>query len=138
MPKTIRVAITGGPRAGKTTMSKQFEDKGYQVRHTDDLISGSDWSEASHQASFWFALPGPLCIEGVSVPRALRKWLNRCDAKPIDKLYVLEGGMAAQTDRQKFMSKGIDTVLKEILPRLQARGVEIITLPVGQREVSIN
>ena len=132
-----RVAITGGPRSGKTTLSGQFLDRGYTVKHTDDLIGNWDWSEASHQASHWFNLPGPLCIEGVAVPRALRKFLARCDAKPLDRLVILEGAMVPRNDRQAFMSKGIDTVLAEILPKLKARGVEIVTLPVGQRELLI-
>jgi hypothetical protein len=130
---TERIAITGGPRTGKTTLAKTFVERGYRLKHTDDLINGWDWNEASHQASFWFSLPGPLCIEGVSVPRALRKWMKRNDGKPLDRLVVLQGPMVKLTPGQETMAKGIDTVLNEILPILRSRGVSIEFLEPGKR-----
>lgn len=130
---TERLAITGGPRTGKTTLAKSLIDLGYRLRQTDDLINGWDWHESSHQASFWFSQAGPYCIEGVAVPRALRKWLKRCDGKPLDRLVVLQGPMVTLTPGQQTMAKGVDTVLNEILPILRNRGVSVEFLEPGKR-----
>lgn len=40
----IKVLI-GSPKAGKTTLSKKFEEAGYHVLHTDDYID-LDWTDA--------------------------------------------------------------------------------------------
>jgi hypothetical protein len=51
----------------------QGEVSGLQPMHTDDLIA-LGWSEASAAVIPWISRPGPWIIEGVAVPRALRKW----------------------------------------------------------------
>lgn len=116
-----RVAITGGPKTGKTTLAKRMG----RAYSTDDLID-LGWSEASEAASRWFDAKGPLLAEGVAVPRALRKWLERNPkGKPIDRLIVLREPKRTLTKGQLTMGKGLQTVLKEIRPELERRGVII-------------
>lgn len=117
-----RVVIVGGPKTGKTTLAKKM---GGRVRHTDDVMH-LGWSNGSQQVSRWFEDKEPCVIEGVAGPRALRKFMSRSDAKPCDKVIVLEQVHRLRTVGQKSMAKGVHTVLDEIRPELERRGVEIV------------
>ena len=115
-----RIVIAGGPRTGKTTLSKLVGAS--TVRHTDDL----GWSEASAEVSTWFDVDGSWIVEGVAVPRALRKWLAaNPDGKPCDVAYWLEEPHERLTPGQASMAKGCAKVWGEILPELEARGVDV-------------
>ena len=123
---TRRIAITGSPKAGKTRYSERLGAKlGVEVVHTDDYIP-MGWSEASLHAADVMGKPSTVVTEGVAVPRALRKMLEaRPDVKPIDRLIVLGTPRKDQSEGQRRMSLGLDTVLAELLPRLRGLGVEI-------------
>ena len=123
---TRRIAITGAPKAGKTPYANRLGAKlGVEVVHTDDYIP-MGWSEASLHAADVMAKPSTTLTEGVAVPRALRKMLEaRPDVKPIDRLIVLGTPRKDQSEGQRRMSLGLDTVLAELLPRLRGLGVEI-------------
>lgn len=116
----MRLLITGGPRTGKTTLG------GDTARHTDDLIGQLDWSEASAAVAQWFDAVGPWTIEGVAIPRALRKWLeSHPEGKPADKIIFLKDAKVELIKGQAAMTKGLLTVWAAIVPDLIARGVEI-------------
>jgi hypothetical protein len=117
----MRTLITGGPRTGKTTLSRNYAEP---THHTDDTI-GRGWSEASAEVARWINRPGPWVIEGVAVPRALRKWLEAFDGKPCDELIVMTHPHVALTPGQMRMAKGVYTVLDQILPELEQRGVKV-------------
>ncbi|MEK9645516.1 MAG: hypothetical protein VW547_08215 [Alphaproteobacteria bacterium] len=117
-----RIAITGGPQTGKTTLAATL---GAPVIHGDDFIE-LGWSQSSQALAHAMRTPGPWVAEGVQVPRALRKMLEaRPDVKPIDRLIVLGTPRKDQSEGQRRMSLGLDTVLSELLPRLRSLGVEI-------------
>lgn len=117
-----RIAITGGPQTGKTTLAATL---GAPVIHGDDFIE-LGWSQSSQALAHAMRTPGPWVAEGVQVPRALRKMLEaRPDVKPIDRLIVLGTPRKDQSEGQRRMSLGLDTVLSELLPRLRGLGVEI-------------
>jgi hypothetical protein len=112
----VKILISGWPKTGKTTTASEIGAAlGVIVRSTDDLI-GLGWSEASEAAAKWLDEPGPWIIEGVAVPRAVRKWLAANPGRPPswDRFIVLEGPHVALTSGQTTMGKGIDTVLREI------------------------
>lgn len=120
----MRVCITGGPKTGKTTLSKDFEN----VIHCDDFIASHGWSEASAHIATLMLEDGPWTIEGVQVPRALRKALAaNPEAKPCDRLIVRSRrvGNDPILKGQDAMTKGLHTVLAEIMPALRRLGVEI-------------
>lgn len=118
---TMRIAIAGGPRCGKTTLAETLG----AARHTDDLIERG-WSEASALTATWFDEPGPWIIEGVAVPRALRKWLAaNPEGRPCDVVHWLGAPRVPLTDGQVSMFKGCAKVWGEIVGELQRRGVEI-------------
>jgi len=122
----MRILIVGGPKTGKTTLSKTLGEKlGITPRHTDDLIGALDWSAASLAVSGWIAEPGDCVIEGVSVVRALRKWLAAYPGSPADKIIYLGQPHQELLPGQQSMTKGVATVWREILPELIARGVVI-------------
>jgi len=115
----MRIAIAGAPGSGKTTLA----DSMGEARHTDDLIP-LDWSEQSEAASWWFDEEGDLIVEGVAVPRALRKWLLRNEeGKPVDEVIYLADPLVPLTLGQARMAKGCWTVWQEIEPELERRGV---------------
>lgn len=124
---TERLLITGGPRTGKTTRaSDEARARGCIARHTDDLIASHGWSEASEEVATWFDAPGPWIIEGVTVPRALRKWLRaHPEGAPCDRILVLRVPHAFLSPGQAAMAKGVATVWDEVEDELAARGVAI-------------
>lgn len=118
----MRIAIAGGPRCGKTTLAASFGE----ARHTDDLIGSKDWSAASAEVATWFDADDPWIIEGVAVPRALRKWLiAHPDGKPCDVVHWLITPHVPLTKGQLGMLRGCETVWREIVGELTRRGVEI-------------
>lgn len=124
----LRTLITGGPRTGKTTMGLELAARdGRRHLCTDPQdkcpagVAGTpldlSWSECSlWVAQKWLDLPGPWVIEGVVVPRALRKWqaLNEGKPPPCDKLIVLTEQHQAQTQGQQAMQKALLDVIHEL------------------------
>lgn len=135
-----RVAIGGGPKTGKSTLSlsvaRELELDPLAIHHTDDLVGVLEWSEASAQVAEWMCEPGRWVIEGVSVARALRKWLAaHPEGKPCDILiWRTEPFSDDLLPGQAAMSKGCDTVLRGIEAALLERGVEIRRLGKGRSE----
>lgn len=107
-----RIAIIGWPKSGKTTFAASLSN---QARSTDSVI-GLGWSEASLEVSNWLDEPGPWVIEGVALPRALRKWQQRNpdEPPPIDRMIYLHTQHQQLIDGQTRMGKGMDTVFAEI------------------------
>lgn len=123
----MRTLITGAPRTGKTTMGMFYAEQGIRHYCTDprDLCPagvpgtpvGLGWSECSQWvADKLLELPGPWVIEGVAVPRALRKWhAAHPDAPPpADRLIVLTEQHEALTARQDAMGVGLLAVLADL------------------------
>lgn len=121
----MRILITGYPRTGKTTLALEMTDALIPVRHTDATIP-LGWSEGSAEVARWLSEPGPWIIEGVSIPRALRKWLAANEGAPCDRVHFLTHCHEALSKGQRSMAKGIDTVWREIVPKLRARGVAVV------------
>ena len=124
----MRIAIAGYPRSGKTTLAQEMAEKdGVKVvRHTDDVME-MGWSESSEHASTWFDAEGPWIIEGVAVPRALRKWLARNpEGKPCEMVAFQRFAHEELTQGQKTMAKGCDTVFMGILEDLTRRGTVVV------------
>jgi hypothetical protein len=141
-----RIAITGGPRTGKTTLARTFAaplhvscDSAFDdescscgaLRHTDDLIEqmkhlGKDaWSAASAEVANWLDAPGPWIIEGVAVSRALRKWRDAHPGEPppVDRVIMLTEPFETLSKGQAAMAKGVATVHEEIEEWLLEHGV---------------
>ncbi len=111
----MKVLLIGYPKSGKSTLGKQLAaESGATCRSTDDTMH-LPWSEASEAVSHWFDGEYGI-IEGVAVPRALRKWKERNPGEPppCDKVIHLTTPHVPLTPRQEGMGKGIDTVLAEI------------------------
>jgi hypothetical protein len=125
-----RILITGGPKTGKTTLAKQLSAQCGEPLHTDDLIGQLSWSEASAKVAEWMREPAPWIIEGVAIPRALRKWLAaNPTGKPADKVIFLGKPWQELSPGQLAMTKGLVTVWKEVVGELVARGVELVFDP---------
>lgn len=136
-----RLCIAGGPKAGKTTLAGQIaSERGFAsirsaLRHTDAVVGkfGEDrdaWSRESEAVSRWLDEPGPWVIEGVTVARALRKWLaNNPEGKPCDRVIWLDRPQVPRTKGQETMAKATSTVFLEVLPELVKRGVRVFTGP---------
>jgi hypothetical protein len=117
----MKIAIAGVPKAGKTTHALSL---GTQFRSTDSLIP-KGWSEASDEAASWFADDG--IVEGVAVPRALRKWLaENPEGRPVDEVHWLGVPRHDLTPGQNSMARGCQTIFEEIRPELLKRGVKIV------------
>lgn len=123
----MKILIAGWPKVGKTTFASsllaQLPDS--RVRHTDDLIGTLEWSAASLEVSRWIDEPGPWIIEGVSVPRALRKWLERSPGLPADIMYWSSTPRIPLNPGQSAMGKGCNAVWDVVREELVRRGLEI-------------
>ncbi len=115
-----RVVIVGWPGAGKTTLATQMGGG----RSTDDVWH-LGWSEASDEVAKWFDAEGDWIVEGVAVPRALRKWKAQNPGKPppIDKIIHLQK-RDQNNIRAVGMGKAVDTVMSELMPWLENVEVE--------------
>lgn len=117
------VAIIGGPKTGKTTLANKMAARlGITPVHTDDFIP-MGWSESSAHVATMFGSRCPVIIEGVTIPRALRKFLAASEEKPCDRVIFLTVPMVDRNMGQSSMSKGIDAVWSEIEDELSRRGV---------------
>jgi len=123
----MRIAITGGPRTGKTLAARAVAlATGLPLVSTDDFIE-LGWSQASQHLADLLADGAPRIVEGVAVARALRKALrDRPEERPIDRLVILSVPKVEQTDGQRTMASGVDTVIEEILLDLQCLGVDVV------------
>ncbi len=121
-----RILIAGVPRAGKTYLAERLaRERGLTVQHTDDLIS-MGWSESSEAVSVWMEEPGPFVLEGVSIPRALRKWLLAHETGiPADVMFWGATPREPLSKGQAAMGKGCETVWAQVRDELVRRGMRI-------------
>ncbi len=120
-----RILIAGWPKSGKTTLAKSLHDLASGVRHADDLMATQHWTAAALEVSTWIDASGPWIIEGVSVPRALRKWFERSQGKPAEVVYWSNHPKVPLTRDQRITGKGCEAVWDVVRPELLLRGVEV-------------
>ncbi len=122
----MKTLIAGVPRSGKTTLALEMGMKSKtRVYHTDDLIEKHSWSIQSDEVACWFNMKNYI-IEGVTIPRALRKWLSLCKGKPCDEIIWLATPRSTLTGGLLSMAKGCISIMNEIEDELIKRGVKII------------
>lgn len=133
-----RIVVAGGPRTGKSTLAVRLSERhGLDYRPADSLIKQladehyperERWSEASRRVSHWFDDPGKWIIEGVAVPRALRKWLARSESL-LDAVVVwIPNPIQVRNEGQERMAKGCQTVWREIRPELSERAKRMLVV----------
>lgn len=123
---TRKIAIAGVPRAGKTTRGKSIALGIGELRSTDALMEIGDWSKESEVAAQMFNEDASFVMEGMVVPRALRKWLAaNPEGRPVDEVIWMGKPQVETSKGQNAMGKGAETVMREILPELRKRGVNV-------------
>lgn len=118
--------IAGWSGTGKTTLAEAMAaDLGVSLLSTDAFI-GLGWSAGSAHVAELCADGAPRIVEGVAVPRVLRKLLAAAPTvRPCDRLIMLTQAHREQTPGQVAQGKGHDSVLAEIMPALVALGVVV-------------
>lgn len=133
----MRIGITGGPRCAKSTLARELSagtipifctDPDELVKDHEDGVgyvpsTHQEWSKASqYVADVFLEQPGPWILDGVGLPRALRKWRDAHPGEkpPLDRLIVLMEPVAPVKPGQIAMAKGVKTVLDELKPWLGA------------------
>jgi hypothetical protein len=123
---TERILITGGPRTGKSTLGRELDP--HYLETDQPYREGKAWSDVSDHVSYWFDRPGPWVIEGVAVPRALRKWLRRnVDPRfrPCDRVILLSHAHVPLKPGQHRMAIEVGKVWAEVAPELIRRGITV-------------
>lgn len=108
LTKHSRVAIVGGPGAGKTTLTEGIEDR--DVFHTDSVMSIVDWTD---QPDYWLHKTvgnTSFVIEGIHTARYLRKAFNRGFPCPVDAVVHLPGSRKALSPAQRRALAAVNTV----------------------------
>jgi adenylate kinase family enzyme len=109
----MRIVITGPPQSGKTTVGKILSGIfGIPLWSTDSLLPENlEWSEYSRRVAEWFDKPGDWLIEGVVVPRALRKWAaaHPTVPPPFDKFVLL------REPHNNLVKLGQQTMAKQVI-----------------------
>ncbi len=124
----MRILVAGGPGCGKTTYAKKLGSQlGFPVRSTDDLVGRMSWSKESAEVAKWIDSPAPYIIEGVTIPRALRKWLasHPRPLAPCELVCYRAEPFVTLSPGQEAMRKGVISVWAEVAGELRRRGVRI-------------
>lgn len=127
----MKILIGGGPRCGKSTAAAAIAAAlGISNVRATDTTKDMEWSEASALVARWISEPGPWIIEGVVVPRAIRKWYKAGNTgKPADAVLWFDRPVVERTPGQDTMGKGCLTVWNEVEPVLRRAGVEVQVNP---------
>lgn len=99
------IAVTGGPLTGKTTLASSIPTD-HSLIHTDEFME-LPWSDQPHACIEAVANKPRFIIEGVQVPRALRKGLD------VDVVVWLSTPKRARNKRQDSFAKAVQTVYSE-------------------------
>lgn len=103
--KYNRVAIAGGSKTGKTTLSSQCADR--PIYHTDDDVT-TPWADIPGVVLGKVSKLGTkYLVEGCQVPRCLRKGLE------VDAVVWLSEPHQMLTPKQQSFNKGIQTTFNE-------------------------
>jgi hypothetical protein len=102
-----RIAIVGGPRVGKTTLSRSWPIR--RIVSSDDIkhLAWGEQPDAMLALLDEHGLDRPFVVEGVQVVRVLRRGLE------VDAVIYLDRPHVPRSVGQNSMAKGILTVLSE-------------------------
>lgn len=123
--------ITGWSGTGKSCVyGKAIADEhGVPLLATDAFIP-LGWSEASAHVAEMLTDGVSRVVEGVAVPRVLRKMLAAAPTiRPCARLVIVTKALRPQTAGQVKQGRQHDAFLAEILPALIALGVEVVRDP---------
>ena len=115
----MKIVIAGHPKTGKTTIAGQFAEAGYKVYHTDDVIELGHGAD-SQAVSEWFDESGEWVVEGVTGPRAVRKWLDRHPGLPFPALVFYLREQVVPWDNKGTFVKGLDTVWAQVSDKVRS------------------
>jgi hypothetical protein len=119
-----RVAIAGASGTGKTTFALR-KYPWHRVLHCDDYIAAGDEPAARFVAEQLNSLDYE-CYEGVIIPLALRRWLDKNPSSiPVQRLVVFSAPKRAQTSAQRAHGRYYARVLEQVIKTLERRGMAI-------------
>lgn len=126
--QSMKIAICGGPRTGKTTFAKRLgAELGLRVVSTDQFIKFA-WDVVPDMVIAELAPLSGWILEGVQAARVLRRWFNSPPSveKPsLHGVYWLEKSFSDLSDGQRSLGKGVATVFADVRPILRKLGVPI-------------
>lgn len=131
----MRIVITGYPNSGKTTLANMLllidSSVAWDLKQTDRLVDGREWSAISSEVAKWMDEPGPWIIEGVAAARAIRKWRANhtpFEKAPLDMFIYMRRELNGYRPGQRAMANGMDTVMTELWKWMIDKDVIVIEL----------
>jgi hypothetical protein len=119
----VKIVIGGGCRCGKSTLAEALgREHGLPVYRADDLMH-MGWSEASDAFADVIAYGRDGIYEGVAAVRAMRKLIKRMGSRPCTRYLHLTRAWTPLTPRQAGLNTAVETVWRDVAPKLRARGV---------------
>ncbi len=116
-----RIAITGGPSTGKTTLA-MASPQAFRRIHTDDLINKVPWGEVHIEIARLTAGVERFVVEGVRAGGCLRHGLA------VDLVIWLERPHVELSTGQLRMWKACRTVFADWLAMPESKGVKVLRL----------
>ena len=118
-----RILIVGGPRTGKTTLSRELqEETRLPTFHTDDFLHLKDFRAQTTATTNWLLVEPDYIVEGVHTVYALRRLLEERyeGEKPAplpDLIHFCEKPFERLHTGQERLWRGVNTVMYDLLER---------------------
>lgn len=124
----MRIIVTGPPQAGKSTLALGLSKVlNIPLLRTDDL-KDLEWSAASEEVAKWLDRDGPWIIEGVTIPRAIRKWrlaYGESGLPPFEKAIVFSRSRGTLEGGQKAMATTVTGLINMYRGWIGERWIEL-------------
>ncbi len=126
---TVRIAICGGPRTGKTTLGERLAEKYAAPLISTDEYMHVPWERVPDDILPELIPSAPWILEGVQAARVIRRAIRERQELGLTAVYFLQTPVRPLDGPQRAMARGIDKVFQEVFPHLVRAGITVFRYP---------